>query len=205
MFAAITRQRLRLADTLETLDASQWETPSLCAGWKIRDVVGHLVTPLEVPTWKAGLGVIRSGGFSRWADRTARRLGQREPSALVASLRQGAHAEFAPPGLGPRAPLTDVITHTRDIERPLGISAAFEPADLAVALEFLTSGKARGFVAASRTAGLRFVASDIDWSGGQGPSVEGPAEAIVLSVLGRKVALADVSGDGAATLAQRLG
>src|SRR5688500_13494859 len=34
----IDTERASLADFLETLDADQWATPSLCAGWTVRDV-----------------------------------------------------------------------------------------------------------------------------------------------------------------------
>ena len=43
MFRAISAQRVRLIDQLEGFTAEDWDTPSLCAGWKVRDVVGHLV------------------------------------------------------------------------------------------------------------------------------------------------------------------
>ena len=46
--------------------------------------------------------------------------------------------------------------------------------------------------------------TDIDWSTGYGPGVRGPAEALVMSMSGRKVALADLTGDGVDTLASRV-
>src|SRR5690242_14314958 len=46
-WAAVTRLRLRLADLLETLSPEDWEHPSLCTGWRVRDVAGHLAL---VPT-----------------------------------------------------------------------------------------------------------------------------------------------------------
>jgi hypothetical protein len=53
-------------------------------------------------------------------------------------------------------------------------------------------------------AGLKLVATDIDWSGGDGPSIEGVGEALVLAASGRKVALADLSGEGVTILSGRL-
>jgi uncharacterized protein (TIGR03083 family) len=49
MFEAIFTQRARLVKRLEGLSQAEWDTPSLCAGWKVRDVVGHLVSILDVP------------------------------------------------------------------------------------------------------------------------------------------------------------
>ena len=52
--------------------------------------------------------------------------------------------------------------------------------------------------------GLKLCASDIGWTAGDGPTVLGPGEAIVLAAAGRKAALADLQGDGVATLRQRI-
>lgn len=41
--AMLRRQRARLGDALDELDAEGWATPSRCTGWTVRDVVAHLV------------------------------------------------------------------------------------------------------------------------------------------------------------------
>jgi len=38
----IEQQRLAIADLLDGLSAEQWESPSLCAGWRVRDVAAHV-------------------------------------------------------------------------------------------------------------------------------------------------------------------
>ena len=38
----IDEQRADLADFLDTLTPEQWETPSLCAGWTVRQVAAHI-------------------------------------------------------------------------------------------------------------------------------------------------------------------
>ncbi len=63
-----------------------------------------------------------------------------------------------------------------------------------------------GFVKAKpRAKGLRFVATDSDWSWGTGPEVNGPSEDILLALSGRPAGLPALSGEGAATLAGRVG
>jgi hypothetical protein len=52
--------------------------------------------------------------------------------------------------------------------------------------------------------GRTLSATDISWTADDGPAVHGPGEAIVLAAAGRKAALADLDGDGAAMLRQRL-
>jgi uncharacterized protein (TIGR03083 family) len=204
MLQAITAQRVRLIDQLEGFTTEDWNTPSLCAGWKVRDVVGHLVSILEVPMPKFVGKVILAGSFDKVADRFAREIGAREPRALVDSFLALASKQFAPPGVGPIAPLTDLLVHTRDLERPLGLAATLDMQSVHTVLNYVCGGKARGFVPPKRTNGLRFVATDSDWSIGSGPVVTGPAEAIMLAATNRPSALADLSGDGLPSFTNRL-
>src|SRR5436853_509634 len=37
-------ERTEFAEFLETLSPGQWEAPTLCAGWRVRDVVAHVVS-----------------------------------------------------------------------------------------------------------------------------------------------------------------
>ena len=64
----------------------------------------------------------------------------------------------------------------------------------------------KGFVPKGRVAGLAYRATDLDWSGGPGDGavLEGPAEALLLAICGRAVALADLTGDGVEVLRTRL-
>lgn len=54
-----------------------------------------------------------------------------------------------------------------------------------------------------RIAGLTLVATDVDWSYGEGPEVRGPAEALLKVTCGRPVALADLEGPGLERLRSR--
>ncbi len=204
MLDVITAQRLRLIGRLEALDEAQWVTPSLCAGWRVRDVVGHLVSILDLPLHRFLLGVAKARGFDRFADRAAREYGGQDPAALTARYRELAPKRFSPPVVGPIAPLVDVFVHTRDIERPLGLPAELDPDGMRTVLDFVCGSKARGFIPAKRTAGLRFAATDLDWTLGDGPLVDGPAEALMLAVNDRSVATADLSGDGAQEFRARM-
>ena len=57
--------------------------------------------------------------------------------------------------------------------------------------------------AKKRIAGLHLRATDAEWSHGEGPEVSGPVMSLVMAMTGRKPALADLTGDGVATLQQR--
>lgn len=37
-------ERAELAAFLTTLTLQQWETPSLCAGWSVKEVVAHMIS-----------------------------------------------------------------------------------------------------------------------------------------------------------------
>lgn len=204
MLDAVTAQRLALIDRLEGFDDGQWDTASLCAGWRLRDVVGHLVSILDLPLHRFLLGVVKARGFDRFADRVAREYGGQDPVALTARYRELAPKRFSVPVVGAIAPLVDVFVHTRDIERPLGLPSSLDAEGLRTVLEFVCGGKARGFIPARRTAGLRFAATDLDWAVGDGPVVEGPGDALMLAVNDRSVALPDLSGDGADEFRSRM-
>jgi uncharacterized protein (TIGR03083 family) len=204
MLDAVAEQRLRLAETLDGLADADWNTPSLCAGWRVREVVAHLVSILEIPVGRFVLNAVKAGSFDTYADRVAQQFGQRDPAQLAAAYRSLATTRFAPPVVGPIAPLTDVYVHTRDIERVVGRSSTLPADGQRVVLAYLCGGKARGFVSPRRTKGLRFEASDLAWSLGAGPTVSGTGEAIMLAVTGRTAALGELAGDGVAVLAGRL-
>jgi uncharacterized protein (TIGR03083 family) len=204
MLDKIVLHRGRLIDRLADVSPTDWDTPSLCTGWKVRDVVGHLVSILDISMAKFVGSAILARSFDKVADRFAREYGARDPKSLLDSYRSVADKKFAPPGVGPIAPLTDLLVHTRDIERPLGLSNNIQEPSMHTVLNFVCGGKARGFVPAKRTNGLRFLATDSDWSIGAGPLVTGPADAIMLAATNRRASLSDLSGDGAALFAQRL-
>jgi hypothetical protein len=58
--------------------------------------------------------------------------------------------------------------------------------------------------AKQRATGLRFTATDVTWTHGDGPEVQGPGEAILLALAGRPVALDELTGDGLASLRGRV-
>jgi uncharacterized protein (TIGR03083 family) len=47
VYAASARERRGIADLLDGLGAAQLDTPSLCAGWSVRTVAGHLVAAVS--------------------------------------------------------------------------------------------------------------------------------------------------------------
>jgi uncharacterized protein (TIGR03083 family) len=205
LFTATTKHRNKLLDTLDTLTEAEWNTASLCDGWRVRDVIGHLLSILEIPMGKFVLNAAKAKSFDKYAFQVATEFGGSNPKELAQRFRTAAVTRFAPPIIGPIAPLSDILIHTRDIERPLQRASQLDPTSLQAALAYLCGGKARGFVPPARAKGIRFNATDLGWTSGAGPEVSGPGEAILLAVTGRRVALTDLSGEGVSLLTNRLG
>lgn len=198
----IREERLALAERLRGLTSEEWEQPSLCAGWRTRDVLAHIVTPFLVSTPRLVLTMVGSRGFHGAMDSLALKLGQRPPTELLTVLEKNAATPFKPPGMPFEAPMTDIVVHGADIRWAIGDPQEYvDAARLAPMLTFLASPKARGtLVPKHRLAGLRLVATDQDWSHGEGTKVSGPSLALAMAMMGRPSALPHLTGEAKAQL-----
>ncbi|HTK64321.1 MAG TPA: maleylpyruvate isomerase family mycothiol-dependent enzyme [Pseudonocardia sp.] len=203
IFAMIAEQRRDLADLLDGLTDAQWQTPSLCEGWRVREVVAHLVMPFSLPMWKFTLNLIaRRGNFNRVMDERAR-AERRSNAELVEVLRANAETRFLPPGPKRHARmLADVVVHGQDIARPLGIERTVPAVQAEVVLTLLTHPMIQKFYGAV-TDGLSFVSRD-GWRWGDGPEVTGPSEALITTLAHRSAALDELGGPGLPLLRKRL-
>jgi uncharacterized protein (TIGR03083 family) len=208
VYRIATDNRLLAADMFADLTPEQWRTPSLCAGWTIREVAAHLLEPLEteVNTLTLLAYLVRyRGSLDRMVDDTARTVAARPTDELVSGLRERASTRLAPPVIGPLGPMTDTCIHLRDAARPLGLDVCPPPASWRPALDFLVSKPARrGFIPRERLVGLRLIATDQDWQHGEGSEIHGSSEAIAMAVSGRSAALADLAGPGTDVLRARV-
>ena len=204
-FAEIADERRRLADLLSGLTDDQLAERSLCDEWSVHDVAAHLIVPLTVTTAKFALTMLACrGDFDRANVRLTRRQARRPIDDIIQILRAKAETRFTPPGGGPEAPLTDLLVHGLDIRWPLRLTRDVPEERVRKSLTFLTSKSGRNLVPRNALDGLRVTANDIDWAHGSGPTVSGSAEALVLAMTGRAVAVAHLSGDGLPELRARL-
>lgn len=188
-------ERRDLADLLDTLADDEWATPSLCAGWSVRDVAAHVVS-YEHLGWTGGIGRLARARFDNGR---ANAIGLAEaehasPADLVRKLRDHARPRGLTAGFGGRIALTDSLIHHQDIRRPLGRPRTVPTDRLVVALDFAM--RAPPLPSRKQARGLRLVATDIDWVTGDGPEVHGTGEALLLAVAGRSPAFDDLSGPG---------
>ena len=202
IFAEISDERRSLARTLDSLTPEQWDAPSLCDAWTVRDVAAHLVVPLIVPIWKFGLVMVRTrGDFDRANQLMTTRVRLEHGSELPALLAAHADKKFTPPGHGPLAPLSDVIVHGLDTCAPLGIEHHVPDHRMTTMLDFLVPETGAAPFKGPELR-LHWRATDVDWNRGEGPVIEGTAGTLALVLTGRSSALADVTGPGAERLAE---
>lgn len=57
LWALIHEERAAMAATLESLTPEEWEHPSLCAGWSVKDVAAHVISNPQIG-WAQLLGVL---------------------------------------------------------------------------------------------------------------------------------------------------
>lgn len=196
-------ERADLADVLAGLAPEQWEAPTLCRRWRVRDVVAHIISYDDLGP--AGL----VGRFARgwFVPDHVNQVGVQgyaklSPDELLATFKEHLEPAGLTAGFGGRIGLVDGLIHHQDIRRPLGLLREVPADRLAEALPFArVAPPIRAF---RRARGLRLVATDLDWSSGSGPVVEGPAEALLMAMAGRADAVGELSGPGAPTLAGRL-
>ncbi len=205
VFAATAVRRRAVADLLEGLDEAQLDTPSLCAGWDVRTVGGHLAEAASPAMRSLLVDVVRArGSLHRANDVAARRAGRRPVEQTVGLLRERATSRFTPPVTGPRAPLTEVLVHEGDVRIPLALPYQPELSAVAVALDFVTTGRPVGFVPRGRLTGLRLHATDLDRSWGSGAELRGHGIDLLMAACGRSAVLSKLVGPGREVLASRL-
>lgn len=64
LWDTIVQERQALAEELGTLTEQEWATPSLCAGWTVKDVAAHVISSPQM-TWRGTAtvapGMLRHG------------------------------------------------------------------------------------------------------------------------------------------------
>jgi len=202
---AIEQERRGLADLLESLTDDQWNTPSLCQGWRVRDVAAHVALAPQAPSpLTMAVEAVRAGGRFHKLNRDVSVRHAEEPGVdLVAELRQHAASRRLPKVTNYRNILFDILVHGQDIAIPLGVAREM-PLDAARAGvdRVWTMGWPFGVKRELRQ--FRYVATDVDCTAGDGPEVTGPVSALLLLLTGRPAALPRLSGPGVQALTRHV-
>lgn len=201
LWAATASERASILETFEGLTDDQWDAPSLCGHWTVRQVLGHLVVAADPPTLRFLREVAKArGSFDVANDRLALAQAERPTAELIDTYRGLLSARNAPPGIGPRGPLSDVLLHSLDVRIPLGLPTERPPEHWGPAVELLFDRLAsRVFVPPGRPS-VRWVATDLDWSTGTGDEIHGPIADIGMAASGRPPRLDALTGPGVAAV-----
>ena len=201
-WAVIASHRRILADLIEGLSEEESHTPSLCAGWAVRDVAAHVsLTPGHPGVRGMLVEAVRArGNFHRLNHDIAVRHARDRPVAEIAGdLRAVAASRRLPVVTSVDNVLFDTLVHVQDVAIPLGRSVAM-PLDAAAAGATRVWTMGWPWWARRKLRGFRLEATDVAWSVGAGRLVTGPIQALLLLLTARPTALPHLSGDGVAAL-----
>ena len=182
---AVTAEFLALADLLEAASDAQWDTPSLCAGWRVREVIAHMTMAARYSEEEFMAELRRCDfDFGRLSNEIASRDAGLPAGELVASLRSGVMHRWTPPGGGWHGALNHVVIHGLDVTVPLGVPRRSPDETIRVVLDDLTEGGGHAHFGTDID-GRSLQATDLDWSYGSGPALRGAAEDLALVLCGR--------------------
>jgi uncharacterized protein (TIGR03083 family) len=185
LFAATVAERRRLVTVLEGFAHTDWDAASLCAGWRVREVVAHLSMSYRYSRWAVARGIVGARcSFARFADRAAKHdAGVMSDAELLQSLASNVEHRWRPPGGGQAGALSHDVIHGLDITEPLGLG----PPPVATIRHVLDHAGPRNLkFFGVDLHGHQLQATDTDWQLGQGDPIRLTAKDILLVITARK-------------------
>ena len=123
----IHAERRALVDDLSSLSPEECARPSLCAEWSVRDVLAHLTATAKMTPGKFFSGLIGSGfRFNALGSKVLTHELGASGAETLDNFRAILDATTHPPG-PTMAMLGEIVVHSGDVRRPLGISRAPSP------------------------------------------------------------------------------
>lgn len=179
-------ERAVLHEKLTGLPADSWTTETLCPGWTVLDVAAHVISNPQIGLAEIAAMVGRNfgRGYNTMILRETKRWAENQtPESVLADFERFADSRKHVPVTTAVEPLLDVLVHTQDILRPLGLHHVGNPEAAAIAAD---RARLHARMMGWRSArGLRLVATDVTWSRGSGPLVSGPINELLLLLTGR--------------------
>ena len=197
LIAAVAGEYLALADLLEGAGSAVWDAPSLCEGWRTREVVAHMTMPLRYdgPAFMSELEAA-GGDFTRLSNTVAARDAELPEATLVENLRSKTLHSWEPPGGGMQGALTHCVIHGLDITEAVPLARRVPAERIGAVLGALEDAGGSDLFGADLS-GARLRADDLDWSYGSGALVTGPAQVLALVLCGRRVPPGRLGGEAA--------
>ncbi len=194
---ALADEYRALADLLESSTAAVWNAPSLCEGWRTREVVAHVTMAARYSDSEFMKELEAAGGdFTTLSNTVAARDGSLPAEELLACLRSEVLHGWEPPGGGPEGALTHCVIHQLDIVEALPLPRRVPAERIARVLGILTEMGAPD-IFGTDLSGVELRADDLEWSYGSGEPVSGPAQVLALVVCGRTVPASRLRGNRA--------
>lgn len=203
VWTLVHAERQHLIADLAQLSLAEWDTPSLCRGWSIHDVLAHLVDTATTGKLAFVWSMVRARGeFDRANHHGVRRCKRDDPQQTLASFRHAEHLERTPPAHRATR-LVEAIVHGEDIRRPLAIPGNYPSAGLHEALAYQLRTPASFGGGREIAEGCRLVDAATGDSWGEGLDVTGDAIDLLLAASGRAIDPGILTGPGAHQLLER--
>jgi uncharacterized protein (TIGR03083 family) len=190
----ISAERRAFSGVLAALTEADWNAPSLCSGWRTREVVAHMTMPFRFSAPRFLGEMVRSRmNFGRMADRVAQRDGQAPIGTVLDGWLTNEDYRWKPPGGGLKGALTHDVVHGLDITVPLGIEHPVGERALRAVLDHATTPLSLKSMGVDLT-GTRLEADDLDWTFGDGEPLRGRARHLLLVLMDRRLPAGLLSG-----------
>ncbi|MFF4364227.1 maleylpyruvate isomerase family mycothiol-dependent enzyme [Streptomyces sp. NPDC001604] len=185
LWRVVDRERADLADLLERLGPTEWDTPTRCGDWRIRDVAAHLTLGARSDyRWVLRELVRARGNMDRMIHDASVRAGAAPVEEILADLRSLVGSRRMAPLTTPRESLLDVLVHGQDIALALGRMREMPRAAARDAADRVWTMRVPPRPWPLPHA--RLVATDIEWARGEaGEEIRGPVAALLLLLTGR--------------------
>ncbi|MFI6365311.1 maleylpyruvate isomerase family mycothiol-dependent enzyme [Nocardia sp. NPDC050630] len=195
--AAIEAERGELAELLAGLEDEQWDEPTLCAGWRVREVVAHITMPFRMSTPRFALEMLKArGNFNKMADKGARAdAAALTAEELVAAVRDNVNHPWKPPGGGYAGALSHDVIHGLDITVALGLDRVVPAERMRIVLGALSPRSVNFF--GVDLDGIELRADDLDFVYGSGSVLAGSAQHLLLVLCGRTLPAGSLRGEAA--------
>lgn len=202
IWPVVHAERKALAADLDGISETAWTTPSLCDGWTVRDVLAHMTATAKISGATFFPKLIGSGfSLKNLQAKDIRREKGGSPAETLEHFKAQIDSTGRPPGPSDTM-LGEVLVHSQDIRRPLGIGHSYPTEALVQAADFY-KGSNMILGTKRRITGVCLQATDADWRHGDGPVASGPMLSLLSAMTGRRAALDDLSGEGVAVLKNR--
>jgi uncharacterized protein (TIGR03083 family) len=192
---AVAAECQALAEVLSGLPSPSWDAPSLCAGWRVREVIAHLTMPARYSTPRFLAELVRArGNFHRMADRSARRDAALPTDDFVAALRGPRLQAWKPPGGGHQGALVHATIHGLDATTPLDLGRRVPEDRLRIVLAAITRPSSLRYFGVDLS-GVELRADDMGWSHGSGAPLSGAGQDLALLLCGRTLPAGRLHGE----------